>query len=217
VDVAAYGNPVHGPPAAVPVIIFSPLRPGNAAVMIERSVSGGERLPGWPSTCFCLRQTSEPEATNAHGAYGLLFHGAGVPRAASLRRSCIARAVIRAAPHRLQRPRPGTATTHRFLERLGDGLIALDQDWRCVYVNRQAARLFGRNPEELLGHIWTVFSAECRRALPAALPAESYLRALQPAGPAREEFEGTTFLVELPDSPTSGVHDDTAARRNDGG
>jgi len=43
-----------------------------------------------------------------------------------------------------------------ILERLGDGLIAFD--WRSVCVNRQAARLSGRNPEKLFGrHIWTVF------------------------------------------------------------
>jgi PAS domain S-box-containing protein len=44
------------------------------------------------------------------------------------------------------------------LERVSDALVALDRDWRCTYVNRRAAELFGRAPEELLGrHIWTEF------------------------------------------------------------
>jgi PAS domain S-box-containing protein len=44
------------------------------------------------------------------------------------------------------------------LERVSDGLVALDKRWRCTYVNRRAAELFGREPEDLLGkHIWTEF------------------------------------------------------------
>jgi PAS domain S-box-containing protein len=44
------------------------------------------------------------------------------------------------------------------LERVSDALVALDKDWRYTYVNRQAAALFGRTPEDLLGrHIWTEF------------------------------------------------------------
>ena len=44
------------------------------------------------------------------------------------------------------------------LERVSDALVALDRDWRYTYVNRQAAKLFGRLPEDLLGHhIWTLF------------------------------------------------------------
>ena len=44
------------------------------------------------------------------------------------------------------------------LERVSDALVALDRDWRYTYVNHQAAELFGRQPEDLLGHhIWTLF------------------------------------------------------------
>ena len=44
------------------------------------------------------------------------------------------------------------------LERVSDGLVALDRNWRYVYINSQAAALFGRRPEELIGrHIWTEF------------------------------------------------------------
>jgi PAS domain S-box-containing protein len=44
------------------------------------------------------------------------------------------------------------------LERVTDCFIALDRDWHYTYVNRQAAALFGRRPEDLIGkHIWTEF------------------------------------------------------------
>jgi PAS domain S-box-containing protein len=45
-----------------------------------------------------------------------------------------------------------------ILERVSDAFVALDKDWRYTYVNEQAARLFGRRPEDLIGrHIWTEF------------------------------------------------------------
>jgi PAS domain-containing protein len=45
-----------------------------------------------------------------------------------------------------------------ILENVSDGLVALDKDWRYTYVNRHAAELFGRRPEDLIGrHIWTEF------------------------------------------------------------
>jgi PAS domain S-box-containing protein len=45
-----------------------------------------------------------------------------------------------------------------LLERVSDGFVALDKDWYYTYVNRQAAALFGRRPEDLIGrHIWTEF------------------------------------------------------------
>ncbi|MGZ3425451.1 MAG: PAS domain-containing protein [Polyangia bacterium] len=48
--------------------------------------------------------------------------------------------------------------TRQLLERIGDAYVALDRDWRYVYVNQRAAQLFQRKPEELVGkHIWTEF------------------------------------------------------------
>jgi len=45
-----------------------------------------------------------------------------------------------------------------LLDRISDALVGLDSDWHYTYVNRRAAELFGRTPEELLGrHIWTEF------------------------------------------------------------
>ncbi len=44
------------------------------------------------------------------------------------------------------------------LESIGDGFVALDGDWRFVYVNAQAERLLGIRREEVLGrNHWDVF------------------------------------------------------------
>jgi PAS domain S-box-containing protein len=44
------------------------------------------------------------------------------------------------------------------LERVSDAVVALDANWHYTYVNRRAAELFGRRPEDLIGrHIWTEF------------------------------------------------------------
>src|SRR5680860_1660458 len=43
-------------------------------------------------------------------------------------------------------------------DRLSDGCIALDRDWRYTYVNAAAGQLLGREPEVLIGrHVWTEF------------------------------------------------------------
>lgn len=43
-------------------------------------------------------------------------------------------------------------------ERVTDSFVALDRDWRYVYVNAKAGELLGRAPADLLGkHIWTEF------------------------------------------------------------
>lgn len=45
-----------------------------------------------------------------------------------------------------------------LLERVEDGVVVLDRDWRYRYVNRAAALFFGRTPSDLIGrHIWTEF------------------------------------------------------------
>ena len=49
-------------------------------------------------------------------------------------------------------------STANIVDRVTDGFVALDTNWRYTYVNRQAAFLFGRQPEDLIGkHIWTEF------------------------------------------------------------
>jgi len=43
-------------------------------------------------------------------------------------------------------------------ERITDAFIALDNNWRYTYVNKRAAELHGKQPEELIGKvIWEVF------------------------------------------------------------
>jgi PAS domain S-box-containing protein len=45
-----------------------------------------------------------------------------------------------------------------LLARVTDGFVALDKEWRYVYVNPNAALMFGRDQASLLGkHIWTEF------------------------------------------------------------
>ncbi|MBV9852589.1 MAG: PAS domain-containing protein [Armatimonadetes bacterium] len=71
-----------------------------------------------------------------------------------------------------------------ILESIPDGFVALDREWRCTHINRQAAAILrraGRTPEDLLGRsIWEAFPGltqtrlgpECRRALRDQVRAE---------------------------------------------
>ncbi len=47
----------------------------------------------------------------------------------------------------------------QLLERISDGFVALDKDWRYIYVNQKAAELLLRQkPSDLIGkHIWTEY------------------------------------------------------------
>ncbi|GAB4561355.1 MAG: hypothetical protein Tsb0017_18900 [Geothermobacteraceae bacterium] len=46
----------------------------------------------------------------------------------------------------------------QILSRVSDAFVALDRGWHYTYLNKQAAELFGREPEDLVGkHIWTEF------------------------------------------------------------
>jgi PAS domain S-box-containing protein len=48
--------------------------------------------------------------------------------------------------------------TRHILERVHDGFVALDRDWRYLYVNERAGELLGRPARSLIGkHIWTEF------------------------------------------------------------
>jgi PAS domain S-box-containing protein len=45
-----------------------------------------------------------------------------------------------------------------IFERITDGFVSLDRDWRYTYVNQKAAQIFGRLRADLIGkHIWTEF------------------------------------------------------------
>jgi PAS domain S-box-containing protein len=44
------------------------------------------------------------------------------------------------------------------LENMTDAYVSLDNNWYYTYVNKNAGKLFGRKPEDLIGkHIWTEF------------------------------------------------------------
>lgn len=56
--------------------------------------------------------------------------------------------------------------TGDILERINDGFVALDPEWRLTYVNQAALRLLGRDRDELLEQdFWTAFGAELRPSL----------------------------------------------------
>lgn len=67
------------------------------------------------------------------------------------------------------------------LETMTDAFIALDRQWRVIYVNREAARMSGKPPEEFLGKtVWkewpalcgTQIERECRRAVAERVPVQ---------------------------------------------
>jgi diguanylate cyclase (GGDEF)-like protein/PAS domain S-box-containing protein len=50
------------------------------------------------------------------------------------------------------------AQVSEILERVTDAFVALDRNWRYIYVNKKAAQIFGRDRASLIGkHIWTEF------------------------------------------------------------
>lgn len=60
-------------------------------------------------------------------------------------------------------------------ERVTDAFVALDRDWRYVYMNRRAGELFGRDPAAMIGrHIWTEFPEG-----PGQPFAQAYRRAME--------------------------------------
>jgi len=68
-----------------------------------------------------------------------------------------------------------------ILESISDAFTSIDREWRYTYVNRAAASLLHRKPEELLGRtIWEVwpklnelsFGAAVRKALLESIPAQ---------------------------------------------
>jgi PAS domain S-box-containing protein len=46
------------------------------------------------------------------------------------------------------------------LEKMSDGFVSYDKNWRFAYVNEVASALLGKKPSDLIGkHVWTDFSA----------------------------------------------------------
>lgn len=69
-----------------------------------------------------------------------------------LRRELVRRANAERDRQRLDRQLRGV------LESMTDGFVALDREWRYLYVNRHAGEMLGRDPESLMGgNIWELF------------------------------------------------------------
>lgn len=74
-----------------------------------------------------------------------------------------------------------------ILESISDGFIALDRTWRFVYVNTQAANIFGKPAEELLGrNAWEIFPQSVGPRFQ-----EEYERAVAEGVPAHFEAQST--------------------------
>ncbi len=73
-------------------------------------------------------------------------------------------------------------------DRIVDGFVALDKDWRFTYVNKKAGELIGRPPEDLIGkHLWTEFVEGKDRPVYKA-----YQRAMEDQSPIHfEEYSPT--------------------------
>lgn len=77
----------------------------------------------------------------------------------------------------------------RMLDRLSDGVLVLDAQWRFRYVNDPAADLLGRSREELVGaHAWTLF--------PEAVGGPTYT-AYHEARRERRAVSATEFFAPL--------------------
>jgi PAS domain S-box-containing protein len=51
-----------------------------------------------------------------------------------------------------------TALVSEIFERISEGFVALDKDWRYTYVNPKAGKILDRDPQKLIGrHVWTEF------------------------------------------------------------
>lgn len=107
-----------------------------------------------------------------------------------------------------------------LLDRVSDAIVALDRDWRYTFVNAQAAALFGRPPEQLLGrHIWTEFPEGVGQ--PFHLAYERAMRDQEPAvleeyyAPWDRWFENRVY--PSPDGLTILFHDITDRKRAERG
>ena len=58
-----------------------------------------------------------------------------------------------------------------IVESISDGFLALDKEWRYIYLNHNPYLHEGRTAQELIGeNIWTYFSRGCRDVLVSGIP-----------------------------------------------
>ena len=103
-----------------------------------------------------------------------------------------------------------------LLDRVSDGIVVLDADWRYRFVNSAGAAMFGRKPADLLGrHIWTEFPEG--RGQPFHLAYERAMATQQPIvledyyAPWDRWFENRIY--PSPDALTILYHDITDRKR----
>ncbi len=71
------------------------------------------------------------------------------------------------------------------LETMTDAFVALDREWRVIYVNGETVRMSGKPPQELLGKtIWDEWPAAC-----GTLIEREYRRAVAERVPVQFEFD----------------------------
>ena len=85
-----------------------------------------------------------------------------------------------------------------ILDRVSAPFVALDRQWRCTYVSRPAADLFGRTPEELIGKsIWTQFpqgdNEELRSAYEKAMSEQVFIEVEAYHAPWDRWFENRIY------------------------
>lgn len=90
-------------------------------------------------------------------------------------------------------PQPGNV-----LERVSDAVVALDRQWHYTYVSPQAGKLFGRNPEDLIGkHIWTEFPEAVgqpfHKAYERALAEQKFIQVESYYAPSHRWLENQIF------------------------
>lgn len=67
-----------------------------------------------------------------------------------------------------------------LIERVSDGFIALDKDWKYTYVNKRSGEITGRDPQSLIGkYIWEEFpgivGSETFKAFHIAMETQQYI------------------------------------------
>lgn len=99
-----------------------------------------------------------------------------------------------------------------IFERVSDAVVALDRRWHYTYVSPQAGKLFGRNPEDLIGkHIWTEFPEAVgqpfHKAYEKALAEQKFIQVESYYAPSHRWLESRIF--PSPDGLSIFFHDIT--------
>jgi PAS domain S-box-containing protein len=158
-----------------------------------------------------LSASADDYLAKPFSARELLVRVAANLKLAELRRE----ATLRERDARSVAERAREQMTHVF-ERTIDGVIALDREWRYIYVNEQAAQLARHMPAEMLGkRVWELFPAAIDHTSSRELE-----RALAEQTPVAFErfFEPLNLWIEIRAYPsvdglTVYLHDITAQRQ----